>query len=180
MPMASLLYFRRNVLIFLPSTHKSRHLLSFTSLICSGYSLSYQALKLGLHHVDITSFFLSFIFPPSPQTTESIEVGVKVTKPNKPPVGPTRASLPRAAKAEAAKKAAEMVLRFSKKKPKKIGLKYLSIRKTAVPKKIALKRYALPKVGKPTEVRPKTKYQRRSPNSLPSSCHRMQANKVFH
>jgi hypothetical protein len=107
----------------------------------------------------MTSFFPSFIFPPSPQTTESIEAGVKVTKPNKRPVGPTRGSLPRAAKAEAAKKAAELVLRFSEKPPKKIGLKYSNIRKTAAPKKIALERDALPKVGKPTEVRPKTKHK---------------------
>jgi hypothetical protein len=112
----------------------------------------------------MTSFFPSFIFPPSPQRTESIEAGVKVTKLNKPPVGPTRASLPRAVKTEAAKKAADSVLRFSEKPPKKTGLKSSSIRKTAAPKKIALKRDALPKVpvnkaaSKSTEVRLKTKY----------------------
>ena len=111
----------------------------------------------------MNSFFPSFIFSPSPQRTESIEAGVKVTKLNKPPVGPTRASLPRAAKAVAAKKAAEPILRFSEKPPKKTGLKSSSIRKTVAPKKIALKRDALPKVpvnkatDKPTEVRPKTK-----------------------
>jgi hypothetical protein len=123
----------------------------------------------------MTSFFPSSIFPPSPQRAESIEAEVKATKPNKRLVGPTRASLPRAAKAEAAKRAAEPVLRFSEKSPKKIGLKHSSIRKTAAPKKIALKRDALLKVGKPTEVRPKTKHKskkiaKQSAKQLPSNA----------
>jgi len=94
----------------------------------------------------MTSSFPSFIFSPSLQRTGSTEAGVKVTKPNKPPFGPTRASLHRAAKAEAAKRAAEPILRFSEKLPKKAGLKSSSVKKIAAPKKIALERDARPKL----------------------------------